>query len=51
MMKSLISNKTQISQPLRLFSTKITRSLPVKDQSLKEHDPELYKLLELEKKR
>lgn len=51
MMKSLISNKTQISQPFRLFSTKITRSLPVKDQSLKEHDPELYKLLELEKKR
>lgn len=31
------------------FATKATRQLPIKDQSLKEHDPELYKLIEQEK--
>ncbi|CDW80992.1 serine hydroxymethyltransferase [Stylonychia lemnae] len=31
------------------FASKITRQLPVKDLSLKEHDHELYKLIEAEK--
>ncbi len=36
----------------RCFATsKITRTLPMKDLSLKEHDPVLYKLIESEKKR
>ena len=34
-----------------MFASKITRQLPMKDMTLKEHDPELYKLIELEKKR
>lgn len=32
-------------------SSKITRQLPSKDMSLKEHDPELYGLIEKEKGR
>ena len=35
----------------RRFASKITRALPVKDKSLKEHDPELYTLIEKEKAR
>ena len=35
----------------RNFTTKVTRALPVKDMSLKEHDPELYSLIEKEKAR
>ena len=35
----------------RKFATKITRALPTKDMSLKEHDPELYSLIEKEKGR
>ena len=33
----------------RLFSSKVTRTLPIKDLSLKQHDPEMFKLLEQEK--
>jgi glycine hydroxymethyltransferase len=31
------------------FSSKITRPLPMPDKTLKEHDPEIYRLIELEK--
>ena len=50
MMKSLIS-ASQKTLATRSFASKITRQLPMKDLSLKEHDPELYKLIEQEKKR
>src|SRR5690606_9761473 len=33
----------------RNFASKVKRSLPMKDLSLKEHDPVLYKLIEQEK--
>ena len=49
-MKSLIA-KSQKTLCTRLFASKITRQLPMKDMTLKEHDPELYKLIENEKKR
>lgn len=49
-MKSLVA-KSQKTLSTRLFASKITRQLPMKDLSLKEHDPELYKLIEHEKKR
>jgi len=42
------------SKPLaarRCFASTITRPLPVKDLSLKEHDPELHALIEKEKAR
>ena len=35
----------------RKFGSKINRQLPIKDATLKEHDPELYNLIELEKAR
>lgn len=35
----------------RSFSSKITKTLPIKDQTLKEHDPEVYKIIEKEKLR
>ena len=44
----MISKLTRFN---RTFATKVTRALPVKDMSLKEHDPELYKLIEKEKAR
>ena len=44
----MISRLTRFN---RTFATKVTRALPVKDMSLKEHDPELYKLIEKEKAR
>ena len=51
-MKNLIQTSRSLYTPSsRLFGTKITRQLPMKDLSLKEHDPELYKLIEHEKKR
>lgn len=31
------------------FGSKIKRTLPMPDKSLKEHDPEIYRLIELEK--
>lgn len=31
------------------FSSKVTRTLPMPDLTLKQHDPELYKLIEKEK--
>jgi hypothetical protein len=49
-MKNFIS-KALANPGQRLFASKVTRQLPMKDLSLKEHDPELYKLIELEKKR
>ena len=49
-MKSLIA-KSQKTLSTRLFASKVTRQLPMKDLSLKEHDPELFKLIEQEKKR
>ena len=49
-MKSLIQKSLTLPQR-RLFASKITRQLPMKDQTLKEHDPVLYRLLEQEKKR
>jgi glycine hydroxymethyltransferase len=49
-MKSLIA-KSQKTLSTRLFASKITRPLPMRDMTLKEHDPELYKLIENEKKR
>ena len=33
------------------FASKVTRQLPMKDMSLKQADPEIYKLIELEKMR
>jgi len=33
----------------RNFASKITRQLPIKDQSLKEHDPLIFSLIEKEK--
>lgn len=51
-MKSLISKAlTNNHASVRPFSSKITRALPMKDMTLKEHDPELYRLIESEKKR
>ncbi len=51
-MKSLIQTSRSLYTPsTRLFASKITRQLPMKDLSLKEHDPELFKLIENEKKR
>lgn len=35
----------------RRFSSRITKQLPIKDSTLKEHDPQLFKLIELEKLR
>jgi glycine hydroxymethyltransferase len=35
----------------RTFGSKINRQLPLKDASLKDHDPELFKLIEQEKAR
>jgi glycine hydroxymethyltransferase len=35
----------------RYFSSKITRQLPMKDLSLQENDPELYQIIENEKRR
>lgn len=49
-MKSLIA-KSQKTLSTRLFASKITRQLPMRDLTLKEHDPELYKMIENEKKR
>ena len=47
---------SKISHSRRLFSyalnnKNITRALPIKDISLKEHDPELYHYIECEKAR
>jgi glycine hydroxymethyltransferase len=45
---------SKIGRSHRLFGSygkNITRALPVKDMSLKEHDPELYKMIENEKAR
>lgn len=51
-MKSLIQTSRSLYTPsTRLFASKITRQLPMKDLTLKEHDPELFKLIENEKKR
>ena len=56
-MKSFISKSlkaTSLVGPTaasRLFASKITRQLPMRDMTLKEHDPEVYKLIENEKKR
>lgn len=54
-MKSFISkkgiNSAFMTPTQRLFASKITRQLPMKDMTLKEHDPVLYKLIENEKKR
>jgi glycine hydroxymethyltransferase len=36
---------------IRYFSSKITRQLPMKDLSLQENDPELYQIIENEKRR
>ena len=49
--KSLMAQRANSSLTSRMFASKITRQLPMKDMTLKEHDPELYKLIELEKKR
>jgi len=35
----------------RCFASSARRALPIKDASLKEHDPELYALIEKEKAR
>ena len=35
----------------RFFSSRITRQLPVKDLSIKEHDPDLHQMIEKEKLR
>ena len=35
----------------RRFASKVTRALPTRDMSLKEHDPEIYNLIEKEKAR
>jgi glycine hydroxymethyltransferase len=44
--------QTQLSNLVRAsFASKISRQLPTKDMSLKEFDPELYKLIEKEKRR
>lgn len=43
--------KKVLTSQNRLFSSKITRQLPVRDMTLKEHDPELHRLIELEKQR
>ena len=50
-MLSLIAKSQRAPLSKRLFASKITRQLPMKDMTLKEHDPELYKLIENEKKR
>ncbi len=50
-MLSLIAKSQRAQLSTRLFASKITRQLPMKDMTLKEHDPELYKLIENEKKR
>src|SRR3712207_118267 len=47
-MKSLARNLL-LKQRQATFTTKIKRQLPMKDQSLKEFDPQLYNLIELEK--
>ncbi len=47
----MLSSKIFSSSSRRLFASKVTRQLPMKDLTLKEHDPELYKLIENEKKR
>jgi len=39
--KSLLFNYNKSS-----FASKIKRSLPMPDKTLKQHDPELYKLVE-----
>ena len=52
-MKSLLLSKNAqlLFATQRGFASKITRTLPMRDMTLKEHDPELYKLIENEKKR
>jgi glycine hydroxymethyltransferase len=51
-MKTLLQTSRSLYTPhTRLFASKITRQLPIKDSSLKDHDPELFKLIENEKKR
>ena len=47
MLSKLFANRRAFASATRT----ITRSLPQKDMSLKEHDPELYKLIEQEKRR
>ncbi len=47
-MKSLIT-KTLFNTRAQSITSKVKRLLPVKDLSLKEHDPVLYKLIEQEK--
>ena len=42
---------TSLTRFNRKFASKITRALPVQDMSLKEHDPELYHMIEKEKAR
>ena len=50
-------SKLMRNTPRRMFATyplnnkHISRKLPVKDMSLKEHDPELYHYIECEKAR
>lgn len=50
-------SRTMLKSQRRMFSShvvnnkNITRKLPVKDMSLKEHDPELYHYIECEKAR
>ena len=52
-MKSLLNKRIlafkSISTPKALFSSKVTKQLPMRDLGLKEHDPELYKYVEQEK--
>lgn len=38
--------KSLINYRQALFSSKVKRALPMPDQTLKQHDPELYKLIE-----
>ena len=47
-LKSFGSLKMAVSS-VRSITTKVNKPLPMKDLSLKEHDPTLYKLIEQEK--
>ena len=40
-----------LSRASRFFSNKVTRPLPMKDLTLKEHDPELHNMIAQEKAR
>jgi len=50
-MLSKIGRRFYSASQLSPLSPNVTRRLPMRDLSLKDHDPELYRLIELEKAR